>query len=133
MELNFTANYHPLPLAKSARENNEFNGGPSKTPRHDSNQDQSDQISSEQSENPSVVISNTALSHQRISWTQRVIEAQASRVLDSPDDAIELKPITIESQPSHNIRQFLQVARNGLSQKLSIDIYVWRFFAIFSQ
>ena len=117
MELNVTASYHPLLSAKIARDNNEFKRG-------QANFDSASRVQSATRQSAPHTDTDDNLTNQRINWSHRVIEAQASRVIHNTDDAVVLKPITIESQPSNNIRQFLQVARNGLSQKLSVDIYV---------
>lgn len=59
----------------------------------------------------------------RSQWVSRIIEAQASRVVHDTGDAIELKPVTVESQPPANVRRFLEVAAPHAKQGSVIDTY----------
>lgn len=61
--------------------------------------------------------------NRRAEWVSRVIEAQASRVVSYAEDAIELKPVTIESRSPAHIQRFLDVAANGRKPGGIIDIY----------
>src|SRR5690606_27704126 len=49
----------------------------------------------------------------RARWVSRVIDAQSSRVVGQTEDAVELRPLTIESRPPAHIQRFLDVAANG--------------------
>lgn len=57
---------------------------------------------------------------QRVS---KIIETQASRVVHDTGDAVELKPITVESQPPTNVRRFLEVAAPQITRGRVIDTY----------
>lgn len=56
-------------------------------------------------------------------WVSRIIEAQASRVVHDTSDAVELKPVTVESQPPANIQRFLDIAAPHAKWGRIIDTY----------
>lgn len=56
-------------------------------------------------------------------WVSRIIEAQAARIVHDTSDAVELKPVTVQSQPPANIQRFLDVAAPHAKPGSLIDIY----------
>ena len=59
----------------------------------------------------------------RDQWVSRIIEAQASRVVHDTGDAIELKPVTVESQPPAKVQRFLEVTSSRTTRGGVIDTY----------